>query len=581
MIKAIHLSIILLFFLNTFASAKNYLVDADFDLAMTHGNTIFLDNLSGQALKEYNFYKDIYNAKKPSKTSNALAPIIPKIMHQIWIGGTDLPPLYEHYFKECKILHPDWEFKLWKDGDIEEFDQKYQDLYNASRFWQGKSDIMRYAILQKYGGVYRDTDVQCIRPIDELLYKYDFFAGLENYASNPPFTRANNYTGPHLIINNGVIGSAPNHKILNETLLDIEKNFINQWTKFDNATNEIGEVDAYYITIISTMIPLSKASLRNLTHSDKAVILPSEYIFPKESTSNEQSSTKLKIKQYISDLISPNDASHSAIYLPDIALMNHNVSKEEMTLPEWDAKNIRRYYKQFISKLSPINKHRFLMADYVARNFPKANFNKNSLIPEKIIFVTFNQAELDILNKNLPQWKLLNPTFEIDIYDSKRIDNEFPSILSGTKEKTQNTDDIRFLLGIEILNRTGGNYADFRAKPLQPIFELSNKWKFYSAVAPLDETHLNVEISKKLIGSEANSPILEDALYAFHTNQTPIVETLIDSAAKRKGIYNKSLILPSVALHPIPYKYGKWSKLWNVITNKRDLYGTTIYSVIE
>jgi len=34
-------------------------------------------------------------------------------------------------------------------------------------------------ILPKYGGVFLDTDYICLKPLDELIYKYEYFAGFE------------------------------------------------------------------------------------------------------------------------------------------------------------------------------------------------------------------------------------------------------------------------------------------------------------------------------------------------------------------------------------------------------------------
>ena len=134
MIRVIWLNVLLSTFLACNALAEQYLVDTDFDNSMTHRDTIFLDNMTPQMVKEFEYYKKIYSAKQPSKIPNSDTPIIPKIMHQIWIGGTPLPPLYEHYLKECKLLHPDWEFKLWSDEGIEEFSIKDQNFYSAARF---------------------------------------------------------------------------------------------------------------------------------------------------------------------------------------------------------------------------------------------------------------------------------------------------------------------------------------------------------------------------------------------------------------------------------------------------------------
>jgi len=61
-----------------------------------------------------------------------------------------------------------------------------------------------YHILDKYGGIFIDMDMICLKPFDELVRRYKFFAGLEPnfyWSLEPP-------------INAGIIGSAPNSPIL-------------------------------------------------------------------------------------------------------------------------------------------------------------------------------------------------------------------------------------------------------------------------------------------------------------------------------------------------------------------------------
>ena len=42
---------------------------------------------------------------------------------------------------------------------------KNQKAYSSAKNWGMKSDILRYEILQKFGGVYIDTDYECLQNI--------------------------------------------------------------------------------------------------------------------------------------------------------------------------------------------------------------------------------------------------------------------------------------------------------------------------------------------------------------------------------------------------------------------------------
>ena len=65
-------------------------------------------------------------------------------------------------------------------------------VYERLRKPTERSDIIRLEVLFRFGGVYVDTDVECLRPIDPLLREgADFFAA---------------YMRPGTV-NNAVIGS--------------------------------------------------------------------------------------------------------------------------------------------------------------------------------------------------------------------------------------------------------------------------------------------------------------------------------------------------------------------------------------
>lgn len=54
-----------------------------------------------------------------------------------------------------------------------------QGAYEAKRYMY-VSDVVRLWALQKYGGIYVDTDVEILRPLDEFL-EHGFFGGFESF----------------------------------------------------------------------------------------------------------------------------------------------------------------------------------------------------------------------------------------------------------------------------------------------------------------------------------------------------------------------------------------------------------------
>ena len=101
---------------------------------------------------------------------------IPKIIHQIWLGGP-FPEKYKVLTDIWKAKHPDWNFLLWTEKEIEEFGLTNKWMYDNMRNPSAKSDVVRYEVAYSYGGVYVDTDFYCCQNLDKLLY-LDFFCGM-------------------------------------------------------------------------------------------------------------------------------------------------------------------------------------------------------------------------------------------------------------------------------------------------------------------------------------------------------------------------------------------------------------------
>lgn len=124
---------------------------------------------------------------------------IPKLIHLIWLGSP-LPERCKLMLSSWQKFHPDWTIKVWNDEDAASFQFTNQEAFNKARNWGEKSDIWRYEILFRYGGLYVDTDFECLQPFDDLHRSCEFYTGIGQS------------TDPVLFI--GIIGSRPSHPIL-------------------------------------------------------------------------------------------------------------------------------------------------------------------------------------------------------------------------------------------------------------------------------------------------------------------------------------------------------------------------------
>lgn len=131
---------------------------------------------------------------------------IPKIIHQIWLGPHERPVEWMETWRE---KNPDWEYKLWTDDNLPRlFNQEPFDKIQA---FSGKADILRVELLYHYGGIYLDSDCECLNPLDDDLRKYPCFVCYENELVRPG------------LIQNGVVGSAPKHPFLETLIEEISK----------------------------------------------------------------------------------------------------------------------------------------------------------------------------------------------------------------------------------------------------------------------------------------------------------------------------------------------------------------------
>lgn len=153
-----------------------------------------------------------------TKTKN----MIPKIIHYCWFGGNPLPELAQRCIASWRKFFPDYEIWQWTDKDGNgnvngnedslpftvyrlqgsENENKDENVnvnvnvnkkgmydrnmsfdvnivpYTAEAYRQKKyafvSDYARFWIMYKYGGIYFDTDVEVIRPMDDIIARGNF-----------------------------------------------------------------------------------------------------------------------------------------------------------------------------------------------------------------------------------------------------------------------------------------------------------------------------------------------------------------------------------------------------------------------
>ena len=107
--------------------------------------------------------------------------MIPKIIHYCWFGGNPLPKLAKRCIASWRKFLPDYEIKEWNESNFDVNIISYTaEAYKAKKY-AFVSDYARFWILYKYGGLYFDTDVEVIKPMDDIIARGPFM-GCQNTA---------------------------------------------------------------------------------------------------------------------------------------------------------------------------------------------------------------------------------------------------------------------------------------------------------------------------------------------------------------------------------------------------------------
>lgn len=105
--------------------------------------------------------------------------MIPKKIHYFWFGGKEKPAkvkkCIESWYKFC----PDFEIKEWNEDNFDIHCMPFVEQAYEAKKYAFVSDVTRLIKVYEEGGIYFDTDVELIKPIDELLNNKAYF-GFEN-----------------------------------------------------------------------------------------------------------------------------------------------------------------------------------------------------------------------------------------------------------------------------------------------------------------------------------------------------------------------------------------------------------------
>ncbi|MBR1678962.1 MAG: glycosyl transferase [Bacteroidales bacterium] len=105
--------------------------------------------------------------------------MIPKTIHYCWFGRGKMPDLAIRCIASWKKILPEYEIKEWNEENFDLSLYPYAEEAYRSRKFAFVTDIVRLYALYTEGGVYMDTDVEVLKPLDPFLVHHAF-SGFES-----------------------------------------------------------------------------------------------------------------------------------------------------------------------------------------------------------------------------------------------------------------------------------------------------------------------------------------------------------------------------------------------------------------
>lgn len=147
--------------------------------------------------------------------------MIPKKIHYCWFGGNHLPEDVKLYIASWRKYCPDYEIIEWNESNFDINCCAYvKEAYEAKK-WAFVTDYVRLYALYHHGGIYMDTDVEVVKPFDDLLDCQAFMC-FEN----------------DRLVSIGTFGAIKNSTLIREFLDSYgRKHFLKEEGRYDITTN--------------------------------------------------------------------------------------------------------------------------------------------------------------------------------------------------------------------------------------------------------------------------------------------------------------------------------------------------------
>lgn len=183
--------------------------------------------------------------------------VIPKVIHYCWFGKGEMPKQFRDNIETWKKYCPDYEIRRWDENNYDIEKNRYMSQAYKAKKWGFVPDYARLDVIYNYGGIYLDTDVEILKPLDPLL-ELDLFCGFENIN----------------FVNFGLgFGAKKNHELIKK-MMDVYENL--EFVKEDGSYNLTPSPK--YQTMVLEAVGLKRNGCTQRIQND--IILSSKYLAP-------------------------------------------------------------------------------------------------------------------------------------------------------------------------------------------------------------------------------------------------------------------------------------------------------------
>lgn len=205
--------------------------------------------------------------------------MIPKVIHYCWFGGNPLPDSAKKCISSWRKYLPDYEIKEWNERNFDVKSIPYtREAYRLKKF-AFVSDYARMWILYHYGGIYFDTDVEVIKPFNDIIQRGNFM-GFEAQHNN--LLGSSRATPPQRqLINPGLgLGIEPHSKLIKKILKWYQTHHFVTWK------GGIGTTVVYVVSSILNKMPMTELG-QGICKIDDVYVYPADFFCPKNYASGK------------------------------------------------------------------------------------------------------------------------------------------------------------------------------------------------------------------------------------------------------------------------------------------------------